>query len=117
MKKYLSSQRRKKEIDEFIAGCGRKTATYLQLFKETGMRSGEADKLKWTDVDFKRGTVSITPEKNSKPRILRLSKKCLAMLEHLKKTSDRIFGNVASNTRRGSFARSREHLAKKLNNP
>ena len=74
-----------KEIDEFIAGCGRKTAAYLQLLKETGMRSGEANKLEWTDVDFERGTVSVTPEKNSKPRILRLSKKCLAMLEHLKK--------------------------------
>jgi len=106
-----------KEIDEFIAGCGRKTSAYLQLLKETAMRSGEANKLKWTDVDFERGTVSVTPEKNSKPRILRLSKKCLAMLVHLKKTSDRIFGNVASNTRRCSFARSRAHLVKKLNNP
>jgi len=31
-----------KEIDDLIAGCGPKTATFLQLLKETGMRAGEA---------------------------------------------------------------------------
>jgi len=30
------------EIDHLIAGCGRKTATLLQLLKETGIRIGEA---------------------------------------------------------------------------
>jgi hypothetical protein len=29
------------EIDILIAGCGRKTATYLQLLKDTGARCGE----------------------------------------------------------------------------
>ena len=43
-----------KEIDDLIAGCGRKVATFLQLLKETGMRAGEAWKLKWTDIDFQR---------------------------------------------------------------
>ena len=30
------------EINELIAGCNRRTATFLQLLKETGMRCGEA---------------------------------------------------------------------------
>jgi integrase len=30
------------ELNNLIAGCGKKTATFLQLLKETAMRSGEA---------------------------------------------------------------------------
>ena len=30
------------EVDQLIAGCSHRTATYLQLLKETGMRRGEA---------------------------------------------------------------------------
>ena len=40
------------EIDCLIAGCSHREITFLQLFKETAIRSGEADKLMWTDVDF-----------------------------------------------------------------
>ena len=106
-----------KEIDDLIAGCGKKTATYIQLLKETAMRSGEADNLKWIHIDFERRTVRITPEKHSKPRILRISTKCLAMLQNLPKTSEKVFGDVAVNTRRSSLAHTRKILAKKLNNP
>ena len=30
------------EVDQLISGMGKKTATFLQLIKETGMRPGEA---------------------------------------------------------------------------
>jgi len=106
-----------KEIDDLIAGCGKKTAAYLQLLKETGMRSGEADKLKWIDFDFERGVVSVTPEKNSKPRILKISIKCIAMLQNLPKTSDIVFGVTTINTKRSSLEHTRKILARKLNNP
>jgi integrase len=33
------------EIDALISGSGKKTATFLQLLKETAMRSGEAKRL------------------------------------------------------------------------
>ncbi len=39
------------------------------------------------------------------------------MLKHLKRTSEKVFGNVAPNTRRCIIAHSRKVLAKKLNNP
>lgn len=42
------------ELDSLIAGAGKKTAAFLQLLKETGMRAGEALRLKWTNVDFER---------------------------------------------------------------
>ena len=45
------------EIDQVIAGCNKKTATFLQLLKETGMRSGEAWNLQWIDLDFKKRAV------------------------------------------------------------
>ena len=40
------------EIDQLLAGCGKKVGTFLQTLKETGMRPGEAWKLKWSDIDF-----------------------------------------------------------------
>ena len=39
------------EVDQLIAGVGEKTATFLQLIKETGIRAGEAWSLKWIDFD------------------------------------------------------------------
>lgn len=68
------------EVDALIAGSGKKLAAYLQLLKETGIRSGEADLLKWTDMDFERRVITVTPEKNSYPRILPVTSKCAAML-------------------------------------
>jgi len=106
-----------REIDDFIAGCSntKRLATYLQLLKETGMRSGEASKLKWNDIDFENGTVRITPEKGSKPRMLKISNKLMAMLNALPKDSATIFSNVT--IMRKSFVRQRTRLARKLQNP
>ena len=54
------------EIDELIAGCPATVATFLQLIKETAMRSGEAKRLKWTDIDFQRRIITLNePEKGS----------------------------------------------------
>ncbi len=39
------------EIDQLIAGCGSKIGAFLRLIKETGMRPGEALRLKWIDID------------------------------------------------------------------
>jgi integrase len=105
------------ELDGLIAGAGKKLSAYLQLLKETGMRSGEADQLKWTDLDFERNTVKITPEKNSYPRILPLSSKCVAMLKTLKKTDNIVFGVLSSNCMRIGLCNTRKKLARKLDNP
>jgi len=61
------------EIDQLISAAGRKTGTFLQLLKETGIRPGEAWNLKWIDLDLEKSTVNILPEKNSNPRQLRIS--------------------------------------------
>ena len=68
------------EIDQLIAGCNRRMATFLQLLKETGMRCGEVCQLKWTDVDLVNNSVRVTPEKGSNARIQKRRKSLSACL-------------------------------------
>jgi len=104
------------ELDALIAGSGKKTATLLQLLKETGCRIGEALRLKWTDVDFERRVVSITPEKGSRARILPISERLVGMLNKLPKKSETIFA-PKSHSIEVIFNRKRRVIAEKLNNP
>ena len=103
------------EIDMLIANTSKTVSALLQLLKETGMRVGEALALKWTDIDFERKTVRITAEKNSLPRILPLSDKCLSMLNRLPKKSEKIFPSKPSFDSR--FYTQRKRIAHKLCNP
>lgn len=105
------------EIDQLIAGCGKKTATFLQTLKETGARCGEIAKLKWIDVNEKNSTVAINdPEKNSNSRTLKVSSKLIAMLNALPKNGDYVF-NIHVRSIRIVFARQRNKLARTLQNP
>jgi len=91
-------------------------AAFLQLLKETGARVGEACALKWTDVDFERGIVTINdPEKSSEPRQINVSDKLLKMLRSLRKRDEKIFVNKKSMNK--LFCRQRKILAYRLNNP
>jgi len=67
---------RRARVDQLIAGSNRKTAAFLQLLKETGLRCGEAWKSKWTDFDFEQNILAVNKtEKRGKPRQLRISDK------------------------------------------
>jgi integrase len=79
------------EVNQLIGGVGKKTAAFLQLLKETGMRPGEAWNLKWIDSNFEKATVSIAPEKNSRPRLLKIPSQTIAMLNQLPRKSSLIF--------------------------
>jgi len=103
------------EIDILIANSSKTLSALLQLLKETGMRVGEALKLKWADVDFERKTVRVTPEKGSLPRILPISDKAIAMLKRLPIKSEKIF--PSRNVAQTVFFRRRKQLAMKLQNP
>jgi len=106
------------ELDSLIAGCGKKTATFLQLLKETAMRSGEAKRLLWTDIDFERRTIRLNqPEKGSNPRIWRISPRLTAMLNALPRKSEFIFGQGPITAMKTTFMRARRRLANKLQNP
>ncbi len=106
------------EIDALVAGCGKKTAAFLQLLKETAMRAGEANKLEWTDIDTNSRTITLNnPEKNSNTRIFKVSLKLMAMLRALPKTNTRVFGGGPTDNRKSPFLKSRKQIAQKLQNP
>lgn len=105
------------EIDQLIAGCGKKMATFLHLLKETGMRRGEAWRLEWTDIDAKHRTVRIEPEKGSNPRILPISATLIGMLDYLPKDGSRIWTTADPDHMGTGLCAQRKRIAKKLQNP
>jgi len=105
-----------KEIDQLIASCSKRTATLLQLLKETGIRIGEAAKMRWIDFDVERQTVSVRPLKGSNPRIFKVSDKLAEMLNALPKYSEYVFNRKTGVLRR-TFEIQRARAAEKLKNP
>lgn len=106
------------EIDALISGSGKKTATFLQLLKETAMRCGEAKRLQWTDIDFEKTIVTLNcPEKGSNPRMWKISAKLSAMLNNLPRESQRLFGEGPITSMKTTFIKARRRLAAKLQNP
>jgi integrase len=80
------------ELAFLIGSATKKYSALLEILKETGMRTDEAAKLEWTDLDFTRNTVNITASKHSNGRILPISEKCKAMLNAIKNNqSTKIF--------------------------
>ena len=104
------------EVDQLIGGCNKRMATFLQLLKETGVRCGEACKLKWTDIDTENPSVRVTPEKGSNPRILKMSAKLTSMLSALPKDSQTLFPSDPDVMRK-SYQRQRKQVAFKMQNP
>lgn len=102
------------ELDQLIAGAGKKLGTFLQGLKDTGADPGELAKLRWIDVNEKNRTVNIKPVKGHNPRILKVSSKFIRRLQTLPKESELIF-NYAS--LRSSFRSARKSLSRKINNP
>jgi integrase len=107
------------EIDDLIAGSPYVVAAFMQLLKETAMRSGEAIQLQWKDVDLQRRIITCnTPEKNSNPRMFNdLSSKLLTMLNQLQKENDFVFGIRTLYSLKAVMVRSRAKQAFKLGNP
>ena len=107
------------EIDQLIAGVGFNVSFFLRFLKETGARCGEAFQLRWEDVDFERNTVSVVPEKSSKPRIFSLSSDLMNIFRDRMKSEGLVFGaGTKSLTHfRKTFERQKKVLASKLCNP
>ncbi|MGB9914441.1 MAG: tyrosine-type recombinase/integrase [Candidatus Bathyarchaeales archaeon] len=105
------------EIDCLISAAPRKLSAFLLLLKETAMRRGEAMRLKWTDIDSERCTVTLNePEKGSNARIWKVTPQLIAQLNALPKTSEKIF-NCRADSLKGAFLTLRKKQAFKLQNP
>ena len=108
------------EIDVLIASCGKLTAAILQTLKETGMRIGELTQLTPIDLDVERKTLSVTPEKNSNPRILHISDKLIGMIQNLPKDPRATYKTIFQShkdTLRDYLCSQRKAVAEKLGNP
>ncbi len=105
------------EIDALIAGSRKKNAAFTQVLKETAMRSGEAKRLQWTDVDSEKRIITLNePEKGSNPRMWKVSSTLIEMLNALPRTSEQVFpGSLKS--MKGTFLSTRKRLAETLQNP
>ena len=78
-----------REIDDLIAGSGKKTSSFLQLLKETGMRAGEGIRIKWTDTDTQRNTITLNEQGN--PKNLQSKPKTV---KHARKTAEKLSKNL-----------------------
>jgi len=104
-----------KDIDLLISGLGKRTGTFCQVLKDTGARCGEVSALKWSDIDFGQRLVTLSGEKGSNSRTLKLCSKTIDMLCNLPRPKDRIFAGTSG--LRSTFFQSRRRLAKKTANP
>jgi integrase len=105
------------EINQLIAGCGRKTATFLQVLKDTGARTAEAVKIQWIEIDEKSCTIRINhPVKGSLARIVKVSAKTIAMVNGLPRTTNLVF-NTSPRTIRRNYYKQRRRIAQTLQNP
>ena len=105
-----------KELDQLIAGSGQRTATFLQILKETGARCGEVWQLQWTDIDLKNRIMTITPEKGSNPRQFKISMTLISMLNALPRKQQRIWNAKLRSIRR-NFQHCRKKVANSTQNP
>ena len=82
------------------------------------MRSGEARRIQWVDVDCQKNIITLNmPEKGSNPRIWRVSAKLIAMLNTLPRKNQRIFDSSSVESMKSTFCKTRKRLAEKLQNP
>lgn len=85
------------------------------MLKETGVRSGEAWLLKWTDFNFENSSVAVTPEKGGEPRLLKISNRLTGMFNSLPKGQPQVFQGSPIHFGR-SYRRQRKRVSKKLSN-
>jgi integrase len=106
------------ELDALISATGKTTATFLQVAKDTGARSGEIAKLRWTDIDTERNTISInSPEKGSNSITLKVSAKTIAMLKVLNIKHEPYIFNPNPASHRSVLISLRRQVANRLQNP
>ncbi len=106
------------DANALIFACTRKISTFLLLLKESGARSGEIYRLKWSDVDLERKFIKLNcPEKGSLPRQFKISEKLIAMLDNLPRQGDKLWGNSTLHQIRSNFNNQRNRVAFRLQNP
>jgi len=110
-----------KDIDQLIGGLSKRLATIVLFLKESGCRKGEMWNVEWGDLKTEKNCVLINnPEKNSRPRIVRISPRLVSLINQLPRCCNYIFRKSANASQRAIlsyFWQKRKEIAKKVNNP
>jgi len=113
------------ELEALIAASRGKTAAFLRLLKETGLRPIEAWRLKWSDLDFANLTVTVTPAKFGRARRLKVSRETMDFLLRLPRVNAYVFSSSGKPERfeqelehfTRNFQKVKRRLAERTGNP
>jgi len=78
-------------LDEIEKSKDIEAAAIMRLALYTGMRRGEMFKLKWNDIDFQRGFISIKNPKGGVSQKIPLNDQARQVLEHHPRTAENVF--------------------------
>jgi integrase len=109
------------DIDQLVGGFSKRLATIVLFVKETGCRKGEMWNVKWNDLNPEKNYITINcPEKNSKPRRIRISSRLISLINQLPRRCDYVFKRSNESNRHvilSYFWQKRKEIAEKVNNP
>jgi integrase len=106
------------ELQQAILTGKKPSMTFSQLLYETGARTNEAERIQWEDIDYARKKIYIKASKNGNARFITVTDKLLNMIGRLprKEKQTYIFPKRGRNTRRVSFSKRMERLARLTSN-
>ena len=106
------------ELQQAILTGKKPNMTFSQILYETGARTNEAERIQWEDIDYARKKIYIKASKNGNARFITVSDKLLNMLGRLPRNDKQtyVFPKKCRNTRRVSFSKRMERLARLTNN-
>jgi integrase len=105
------------ELNSLISKPRLKMSVFLQFLKETGADSGEAQKLRWIDINPENNLVAITPTKNHNARTLKVSSKLISRLLQLPRRSEFVFDIKSLDGFRAGYEAMKNNLSFELGNP
>ena len=95
--------------------------TIVLFVKETGCRKGEMWSVKWDDINSEKNFVAINcPEKNSRPRRIRISSRLVSLVHQLPRVCDYVFRKSKDSSPHSNlsyFWQKRKEISLKVNNP
>jgi integrase len=90
------------ELKAFFAECTPFQIAVFKTYWMSGLRKAELENLEWTDVDFKAGTITVSPKAGFDPkdweqRSIEVLGELLAILKELPKKGSLVFANGSGN--------------------
>lgn len=85
--RYLS----KEEIERLIANSSKHLKPIVIIALNTGLRKSEILNLKWDDIDFRNGYITVQQTKNNEKRVIPMNQTIRQILKELRRENDYLF--------------------------